>query len=167
VRAGLVTMTKRVRLCASSWIAAATVCRPNSLPARRLAMPASDASRRPAGRLRRCSTPAAFDLRQVRRASRMALRQRLRVRQHRLMPSSESPAAQQVVAHEEAGLADDVSGVCKEQVERAATPPSVLFSIGTTPKSAAPPLVPCEHLVEAAAGHARSTSRSSPAPPPR
>ena len=83
--AGWVTMAKRVRLWASSWIAGATTCRPYSLPARSLAMAASDGSRRPGARLRRCSaTGRRSACGRCRLQPGVALRQRLRMRQHGL-----------------------------------------------------------------------------------
>ena len=62
-------------------------------------------------------------------------------------------AAQRVVAHQQAGLADDEQGRGQEQVERRVTTPSVEFSTGTMPKSAEPATVLCSTFVEGGAGH--------------
>jgi hypothetical protein len=62
---------------------------------------------------------AAFDVRQVQAQPVAALRQRLRVRKHRLDAVERVLSPQQVVAHEQAGLADDEQRCVQEQVERA------------------------------------------------
>ena len=113
-------MAKRVRLWASSWIAGATTCRPNSLAARSLAMPAR---RRVEARQPRAFGVArdrpALDVRQVVAEPAVALRERLRMGADRDDAFGRIGPAQQVVAHEQAGLADDDERRGQEQVERA------------------------------------------------
>jgi hypothetical protein len=66
----------------------------------------------------------------------MTLRQRLRMRANRLQPRRALDLAQQVVTY----VQTIASGVVRNRSSERATTPSVEFSTGTTPKSAAPPL---------------------------
>ena len=61
-------------------------------------------------------------------------------------------AAQQVVAHQQAGLADDEQGVVRNRSSERVTTPSVEFSTGTMPKSAEPATVLCSTSSKVAQG---------------
>lgn len=141
-RCGCVTMAKRVRLCGSSWIAGATTCSPYSLAARSLAMAASVGSS-PARR-----APSAL----LATGRRSALGRWLASQPWHcasacgcastaLMPSSESLRRSRLWRTNRLVSPMMNSGVCRNRSSERATTPSVLFSTGTTPKSAAPAVV--------------------------
>ena len=154
---GWVTMAKRVRLWASSWIAGATTCRPNSL-AGALAgdgRPAPGPGR-PGARLRRCWPPARRSAcGQVVAQPAVALRQRLRVgaARPRCRPASRSLRSRLWRTNRLVSPMMN-SGVVQEQVERARHHAfgGVLHrhhaEVGRAGGGGA------EHLVDAGAGHA-------------
>ncbi len=117
---GCATTAKRVRLWASSWIAGATRCRPNSL-AGAVAGDAGQArvEARQARALGIARDRAALGMGQVVAEPGVALGQRLRMGADGDDAFDRVDPAQQVVAHVQAGLADDDERRGQEQVERA------------------------------------------------
>ncbi len=155
IRVGVMT-AKRVRLFASSWIAGETTCRPHSLPARVLAIAASvvssEARRAPSALLEtglrsasgrwslsqvwHCASACGCAHTAAMPSKAFALRSRL-WRTNRLV----SPMMN--------------SGVVRNWSSERATMPSVEFSTGTTPKSAAPAVVVRKTSSNARARHAQ------------
>ena len=136
-------MAKRVRLWASSWIAGATTCRPNSLAARSLAMPARravEAGQPRAFGVARDRPP--LGVRQVVAEPGVALRERLRMGADRV-DAVESSRSRRSRLWRTYRLVSPtmMSGVVRNRSSERVTTPSLEFSTGTTPKSAAPALV--------------------------
>src|SRR3989344_4495409 len=136
------TMTKRVRLCASSCTAFCTTCRPYCVAARSLASAATAglaaASRAPSALLETATRSASgrFWLNQPWHWARAC-----GCAQTWVMPARSGVTRSRLWVTSRLVSPMMVSGDCKSRSSERATTPSVEFSMGSTPKSAEPETV--------------------------